>query len=647
MSNLKRLYLLSEAEISDLYARPVFNRDEQQLYFEMNQNEWDALSQFGTIKTKVYFILQLAYFKAKNQFFNFAFDEVHSDVGYVLAKFFKKSNKILHGSITRQRVSQQKQIILRLFNYQDWSSDQADLIETHLCDLLRYYPKGHDTFRQLLAYLENQKIVIPSYRTLQDMFTRAVSKETKRLNELMLRIPQRQQEQLIELIIQEDGITKLNTIRVDQKNFTYTAISSEVKKALLLTEVYEFSKDFLQSLLLSKNTIRYYAELVDQYTASRLRRLSKPQQLLQALCFVSHRYQQIMDHLITSFMYHTRLILEAGKAYAEKAMSRHNSGLVVDLPKLAKFLRWFPKRNPGLSHDELNQAAYKILPEKQFPVLAQFLEGNTFDKKAAIRDFYLKSSRLFSLYLRPILLTVSFVFYKEDSDIMALINILKEHYARGKALSTFKLSKDLEEIISQAVLPYLKKDPNDQQIDPHLFEFFVYQKMYRCLDKGLLCCNESISYCDIDHALVDDKVVDEVEKIANEFGYPRIPIFCDQRLDEALTMLDDAWSRTTKRISLGENAGLTIKETKNGEQKWTLGYDALDSLDDAFFKTLSQVEIPDIVKYIGDRINMWDSFSHMRTRYTKRKKPVSLAINACVLSDAFGIGTEKMAEIGY
>ena len=87
-------------------------------------------------------------------------------------------------------------------------------------------------------------------------------------------------------------------------------------------------------------------------------------------------------------------------------MAEHNAVLVVDLSKLAQFLKWFPKRKTGLSHDELNQMAYKILPEEQFPLLAQFLEGSTFDKKAALRDFYLKSSRLFALYLRPILLTV-------------------------------------------------------------------------------------------------------------------------------------------------------------------------------------------------------------------------------------------------
>ena len=35
----------------------------------------------------------------------------------------------------------------------------------------------------------------------------------------------------------------------------------------------------------------------------------------------------------------------------------------------------------------------------------------------------------------------------------------------------------------------------------------------------------------------------------------------------------------------------------------------------------------------------------MKTRYNKKKTPVTLAVNACILSDAFGIGIEKMAEM--
>jgi TnpA family transposase len=645
MANLKRIYLLSEAEIADLYARPVFNKSEQRLYFEMNQAELDLLRQFGTTRTKVYFILQLAYFKAKSQFFTFKFDDVKSDVRYILDNFFKNEEALLLGSISRQCVSEQKQEILTLFNYQDWSAKQSILIEAHICELLRYYPKGHDTFRQLLSYLDNKRIVIPTYRNLQDLFTKAFAKENERIAKLMALIPKIHQEQLIALISRSEGITEFNTLRVDQKNFTYTAISDEIDKALVIAELYEFSKHFLPTLLLSKIAIRYYADLADQYAASRLRRLDEPQQWLQALCFIHHRYQQIMNNLITSFLYHTSGIMNDAKVHADKALSAHNSGLAVDLPKLARFLKWFPNRKPGLSHEELNQAAYKILPKEQFPMLAKFLEGNTFDKKAAMREFYLKSSRLFALYLRPIVLTVPFVYYKENSDIIALIEVLKNHYGCGKGPATFKLLEEQEALISKTMLPYLKKNEGDEQVDSHLFEFYVYQKIYRRLEKGLLCCNESISYCDIDHDLVNDELVDDVEKIAKEFGYPKIPIYCKQRLDDALTMLDSAWDKTTKGINLGENAAFNIKETKMGEQDWSLDYDSSDSLDDAFFRTLSQVEIPDIMMHIGDRINMWQFFTHMKTRYNKRKKSVALAVNACVLSDALGIGIEKMAEM--
>jgi hypothetical protein len=68
--------------------------------------------------------------------------------------------------------------------------------------------------------------------------------------------------------------------------------------------------------------------------------------------------------------------------------------------------------------------------------------------------------------------------------------------------------------------------------------------------------------------------------------------------------LDATWDRTTKRINGGENSAFNIKEMKTGEQDWSLGYDSLDKLDDAFFRTLSQVEIPNIMMYIGDRIGI-------------------------------------------
>ena len=133
MNNIKRIYLLPDAEIDDLYERPIFNKNEQLLYFEMTQAELNVLDQFRNLKTKVYLILQLSYFKAKNQFFTFQFEEVSSDVEYVLLKFFNKTGTSLQGGIVRQKINQQKQIILALFSYKDCSAENMVLIEDHIC----------------------------------------------------------------------------------------------------------------------------------------------------------------------------------------------------------------------------------------------------------------------------------------------------------------------------------------------------------------------------------------------------------------------------------------------------------------------------------------------------------------------------------
>ena len=61
---------------------------------------------------------------------------------------------------------------------------------------------------------------------------------------------------------------------------------------------------------------------------------------------------------------------------------------------------------------------------------------------------------------------------------MKLIDTLKAHYSKGKTPSTFSLPEDIKNIIPKNMLQYLKRKPTDEQIDPYLFEFFVYQKMF-------------------------------------------------------------------------------------------------------------------------------------------------------------------------
>ena len=49
--------------------------------------------------------------------------------------------------------------------------------------------------------------------------------------------------------------------------------------------------------------------------------------------------------------------------------------------------------------------------------------------------------------------------------------------------------------------------------------------------------------------------------------------------------------------------------------------------------------------HMGDLTDMWGAFTHMKTRRNHKTKPAKTAVNACVLANAFGISTEKMADM--
>ncbi|WP_200862522.1 hypothetical protein [Photorhabdus temperata] len=129
-----------------------------------------------------------------------------------------------------------------------------------------------------------------------------------------------------------------------------------------------------------------------------------------------------------------------------------------------------------MSQAELNEVAFSMLPKAQFSVIAEFLEGKSFDKKAALWEYYGKSSRLLSLYLRPVFTRVRLEYYKKNSYIGELIHVLKTHYASGKSPSALKICDELGFTIPKGMNAYLKRKSSDTRIDPYLFEFFYLSK---------------------------------------------------------------------------------------------------------------------------------------------------------------------------
>mgnify|MGYP003338681427 CR=1 FL=1 len=153
-----RIKLLSDSEIETIYSLPTFNETEKTLYFSLTDQEKAIAEKYRTVKSQVHFMLSLGYFKAKQQFYTI--DLSSEDAQFILAQYFNNDKITLSGKIDDKTNRKQKNDILTLLGYQDWSSKFQTKIELHICELLRYYPKTHSALRQLLIYFSNQNLVL-------------------------------------------------------------------------------------------------------------------------------------------------------------------------------------------------------------------------------------------------------------------------------------------------------------------------------------------------------------------------------------------------------------------------------------------------------------------------------------------------------
>ena len=67
--------LLTPAEHRDFYSIPILNEHERHHYFTLTENELKILAQFKDIKDAVYFIIRLVFFKLKQTFISFQYQD--------------------------------------------------------------------------------------------------------------------------------------------------------------------------------------------------------------------------------------------------------------------------------------------------------------------------------------------------------------------------------------------------------------------------------------------------------------------------------------------------------------------------------------------------------------------------------------------
>lgn len=157
--NNKRLKILSKSEINELYAIPRFNANERAHYFALSKKEYRVMRTRGTLASKVHLILQLGYFKAMTQFFDFTFDKVKNDVDYILQQHLANS-KLHVNSISQNTCKKNQELIASHLGYNIDNTAIKTKLEKFLETKTRLSANPVYLFHEILCYCDQHKLML-------------------------------------------------------------------------------------------------------------------------------------------------------------------------------------------------------------------------------------------------------------------------------------------------------------------------------------------------------------------------------------------------------------------------------------------------------------------------------------------------------
>ena len=223
-----RLKILEDQEIEELYGRPQFNHDERVHFFGLTPEERAVADGHYNLASRVLFILQVGYFKAKTLFFAFELDDVQEDVRYILQQHYPGFHdaELTVPSLKQTRHTQQRKI-LDLYGYRACNADARAALMEKAGQLVRISAKPIFLFRNLLQYLESRRIVVPGYSFLQDAVSQALADERARLTAILEeRLDHATLEALDALYLVRDGMYAVTPLKRDPKDFSLREMKS-------------------------------------------------------------------------------------------------------------------------------------------------------------------------------------------------------------------------------------------------------------------------------------------------------------------------------------------------------------------------------------------------------------------------------------
>ncbi|HLR22127.1 MAG TPA: Tn3 family transposase [Pseudogracilibacillus sp.] len=645
----KRISILGEDEYKVLFGRPRFTYEDRCYYFSLSQPEKELLQNLHSFKSKVYFVLQLGYFKAKHLFFTFELHEVEEDLQYVLKQHFNDRKMVDWSTIHKLTRFKQQQLILERFDYRSCGSEERKQIERKAYHAVTISGKPIFIFREIMNYLNEQRIVVPGYSFIQETESQAITFEQNRLTVIMQSHLKQPDIQTLKALLEDaQGLYEITLLKREPKDFSLKEIKREIDRGKQIQSLYQLAHTLLPKLGVSNESIKYFASLVNYYSVYKLKRLDEWLVYVYLLCFVYYRYQRMNDNLINTLIYNVRRYIDESKSTAKDQIYQHYTENRQNMKKAGEVLQLLTDDSIGADtpFGDIQARAFSILERQKLTNLADQIATNAkWDETTFQWEHIDQLARQFKRHLRPLLLMVNFASPSKNDPLMEAIDFIKWAFHQNKALGQYNADSLPQRFISDNIKRYIyEQEPNgEKNIKVDRYEFLIYRLLRHRLEAGDVFCRESIRFRSFEDDLIDDEKWQQKDKLLADAGLTTFHQPIHEHLAELRQQLERRLTEVNQRIASGENEHVHKKRGRYG--RWTLSNTRdTESINHTFFDALRPIDIGSVLHYANQHCSFMEAFDHILGRYAKQPREDHVLV-ACLIAWGTNMGLGRMGEI--
>ena len=339
--------------------------------------------------------------------------------------------------------------------------------------------------KELHAYLNKNRCILPAYTTMQSLISRAIINHERRIDAVISKNLEENTEAAIRDLLSKESEHRyyLTLMKPPPNSFTYIQAIKERKKRDFLLPIYLEATRILSETGISQQSIKYYARLVDNFTIHRLQQLTASKRYFYILCFVCYRHQRINDALVKTFLHHVTKFQNDTKARVREKILELNIATYQNLKKGAEILDLLTS---DLFDDNdrvgnLRAEAYQILPKHKIKTLSSFLErSNVNFEELRWKEYDLQTNKV-RKNIRHIFKSIVF---EPSSDIKNIplynaITYLQKYILTNQRVM---INAPIAHIPNRTLKYLYTDDPKDKIIDPFRYEWFAYRMLKKKID---------------------------------------------------------------------------------------------------------------------------------------------------------------------